>query len=82
VHRNTELVKRITIKIGTNLLSKESGINIDFLKDITSQIFALQNMGYKVLLVSSGAIGLGAGELGITERIQAIPMRQACASIG
>ena len=82
MHRNTELVKRITIKIGTNLLSKESGINIDFLKDITSQIFALQNMGYKVLLVSSGAIGLGAGELGITERIQAIPMRQACASIG
>jgi glutamate 5-kinase len=82
VHRNTEYIKRITIKIGTNLLSKETGINIDFLKNITAQIYALQKMGFQVLLVSSGAIGLGAGELGITERVKAIPMRQACASIG
>jgi len=82
VHRNTELIKRVIIKIGTNLLSKESGINIDFLKDITAQIYSLQKMGFQVLLVSSGAIGLGAGELGITERVQSIPMRQACASIG
>lgn len=80
--RNTGLIKRVTIKIGTNLLSSKSGINIDFLKDITTQINALQKMGLQVLLVSSGAIGLGAGELGLTEKVQAIPMRQACASIG
>ena len=82
MHRDIELVKRVIIKIGTNLLSRESGIHKDFLKDIAKQVFALRDMGLQVLLVSSGAIGLGAGELELKEKVQAIPMRQACASIG
>lgn len=80
--RKIEYSKRVTIKIGTNLLSMGSGINLDFLEDIARQIGQLRSRGMDVLLVSSGAIGMGAGELGIAEKVTSIPLRQACASIG
>lgn len=80
--RDLDRVKRITVKVGTNILSCDTGINIPFLEKIGDQVAALKERGYEILLVTSGAIGMGAGELGITERVVTIPMRQACASIG
>ncbi len=72
---------RIVIKIGTHCLA--AGVNVDseYIRDICEQISAVHE-AHRVLIVSSGAIGMGAGELGITERVTSIAMRQACAAIG
>lgn len=80
--RDFSKVRRIVIKVGTNLLSSGSGINAQRVRSICRQIGDLKNMGYQVILVSSGAVGLGAMELGHKNKVVYIPMRQACASIG
>lgn len=80
--RDFSTVRRIVIKVGTNLLSSSSGIDKDRVGDICRQIAELRNRGILVLLVSSGAVGLGAMELGHHNKVVHIPMRQACASIG
>jgi glutamate 5-kinase len=53
-----------------------------YIQDLSSQITALKQSGLEALLVTSGAIGMGAGEMGISEKITSIPKRQACAAIG
>lgn len=80
--RDFSKVRRIVVKVGTNLLSSEEGIDAGRVSDICSQIAELRNLGYQVILVSSGAVGLGARELGHRNRVVYIPMRQACAAIG
>ncbi len=80
--RNFSAVKRIVIKAGTNILSSESGVNMDRIRDIVDQIAAVREKGYQVLLVSSGAVGLGAKALRHTSPVVYIAMRQACAAIG
>ncbi len=80
--RDFSAVKRIVVKVGTNLISKPGGISSERLGAIVSDIVALRNKGYDVLLVSSGAVGLGAGELGIANKVKTVVMRQTCASIG
>jgi glutamate 5-kinase len=70
------------VKIGTNLLTDSGGINSSYIEEVSSQVAGLIEENRQVLLVSSGAIGLGAGELGITSRITDIQLRQACAAIG
>lgn len=80
--RDFSKVRRIVVKVGTNLLSSEDGIDAGRVSDICSQIAELRNLGYQVILVSSGAVGLGARELGHRNRVVYIPMRQACAAIG
>lgn len=82
VVRDLVSCRRIVVKIGTNLLSDGPAIDRKFLDSIMIQMAKLKGAGYQPLIVSSGAIGLGAGELGLKERVTAIPMRQACASIG
>jgi glutamate 5-kinase len=73
---------RLVIKIGTNLLTKEGSFNIDYVRSVSRQIAVLREKGHQVLLVSSGAIGMGAGELNLKNRVKDIKMRQACAAIG
>ncbi len=75
-------VKRLVIKIGTNLLTPGNRLDTDYIDVISGQIAELERQGYRVLLVSSGAIGMGAAELGLTERVTDVRMRQACAAIG
>ncbi len=75
-------VKRIVVKIGTALLSDKSGINRERIKDLVDQIALLKKKGYQILLVSSGAVGLGAKALKHESSVNSIPLRQACASIG
>ena len=62
--RDFSAVRRIVIKVGTNLLSSGQGIDAARIRTICAQISELKNMGYQVILVTSGAIGLGAKELG------------------
>lgn len=80
--RDFSRVKRIVIKIGTSLLSGGERLDIEYVNQISRQIAALSERGIQVLVVSSGAIGMGAAELGLSSRVKDIQMRQACAAIG
>lgn len=80
--RDFSKARRIVVKVGTNTLAKGAEIDRDYVQNMADQIVSLQKTGKQVLLVTSGAIGLGAGELGLTERPTDVRMRQACAAIG
>ncbi|MBG0766679.1 MAG: glutamate 5-kinase [Spirochaetaceae bacterium] len=80
--RDLSSVRRVVVKVGTNLLSSERGIDEHYIDVIVDQLAYLQSHGYQVLLVSSGAIGMGAKELSLKGPVKQVPMRQACASIG
>ncbi|MHC4133038.1 MAG: glutamate 5-kinase [Planctomycetota bacterium] len=82
--REFSKVKKLVIKIGTNILTKPGSIEVDssYIKRIVRQINSLLKEGRQVVLVSSGAIGMGAGQLDMTKKIQDMKMRQACAAIG
>jgi glutamate 5-kinase len=74
--------KRIVIKIGTNTLTKDSGIDVGYVQRIAEQITALVRTGRQVVIVTSGAIGMGVGQLHLTDKPREMKMRQACAAIG
>ncbi|NLA92378.1 MAG: glutamate 5-kinase [Spirochaetales bacterium] len=80
--RDFSKVERVVVKVGTNLLSSENGIDTARIERVVGDIIALRERGVQVLLVSSGAIGLGARELKRTSAVRQIALRQACASIG
>ncbi|MDY5930864.1 MAG: glutamate 5-kinase [Candidatus Ornithospirochaeta sp.] len=80
--RDFSSVRRVVLKVGTNLLSSSSGVDRDRIGDIVRQISILRDRGYQVLLVSSGAVGLGAKALRHNNPVVSVPMRQACAAIG
>ncbi|NLW59678.1 MAG: glutamate 5-kinase [Firmicutes bacterium] len=73
----------IVIKVGTSSLTYASGrLNLKNMERIVRQIADLHNSGKKVVLVSSGAVGAGVGELGLTSKPRTIPERQAVAAVG
>ncbi len=80
--RDFSNVRRIVVKVGTNLLSDESGIDKKRIGELVDQIAVLRKRNVQVLLVSSGAVGLGAKALGHESEVKYIPLRQACAAIG
>ena len=82
MNRDLSSVRRVVVKVGTNLLSDRSGIDSARIEHVVSDIVSLRKLGLQVLLVSSGAIGLGAKELGKKSAVKQVALRQACASIG
>ena len=60
----------------------EGHIDLAYLHRIADQITRLRSMGKQVIIVTSGAIGMGAGELGMDKRVKGVDLRQACAAIG
>lgn len=75
--------KRIVIKIGTTTLTHGGGlINYRRLESLVKTLADLKNSGKEIVLVSSGAIGVGIGELGLKSRPSDMPTKQACAAIG
>ena len=76
--------KRVVIKLGTSIVTNDSGgINTEHVKPIVRDIVKLRREGRQVVLVSSGAVGLGAGHLGLaSERRNDVVMKQACAAVG
>ena len=63
--------KTIVIKVGTSTLTYENGkLNIRRIEALTRVLSDLQNAGNRIILVSSGAIGVGVGKLGMKERPQ------------
>lgn len=74
---------RIAIKIGTSTLTHATGrINIRRVEELCKVVSDIRNMGTEVVLISSGAIGLGVGKLGLSEKPKDIPTKQAAASVG
>ncbi|MBM4103088.1 MAG: glutamate 5-kinase [Planctomycetes bacterium] len=80
--RNFANTKRIVIKVGTNTLTKGDGIDTEYIEGLAGQIAALVKQGKQVLLVTSGAIGMGARRLQHTGPVKEMKTRQACAAIG
>jgi len=80
--RNFEKTKRIVVKVGTSTLTKNGGIDTAYMRQFAGQINALLKSGKQVVIVTSGAIGMGAGQLKLTEKVKEMEMRQACAAIG
>lgn len=80
--RDFSAARRIVVKIGTNVLTKDGGVDLDYVADVARQAKALVDAGKQPLIVTSGAIGMGARELGLDKRPTEVPMRQACAAIG
>jgi glutamate 5-kinase len=79
--RDFSKTKRIVVKIGTNILTKKGGIDAAYVRRIAAQINSLLKTGRQVVIISSGAIGMGLGQLD-AEKARDIQMRQACAAIG
>ena len=74
---------RIVIKIGTSTLAHSGGhLNIRRVEELCKVISDIKNAGNQVIVVSSGAIGMGAGKLGLRERPKDIPTKQAAAAVG
>ena len=75
--------KRVVIKVGTSTLTHETGkTNIRRMARLCAVLSDLHNAGLDVVLVTSGAIGVGVGKLGLPEKPQDIPGRQAAACVG
>jgi glutamate 5-kinase len=80
--RNFENAKRIVIKIGTNTLARASGVDTSYVRRVAGQVSSLLKTSRQVVVITSGAIGMGRGQLDVAERVKDIKMRQACAAIG
>jgi glutamate 5-kinase len=80
--RDFSKVKRIVIKIGTNILTKNGGIDAGYVRRFARQINSLLKTDRQVIIISSGAIGMGAGQLEMRRKVMNTKMRQACAAIG
>lgn len=74
---------RIVIKIGTSTLTHASGhLNIRRVEALCKTISDVRNAGHEVILVSSGAIGMGVSKLGLKKRPDDMPTKQAAAAVG
>jgi glutamate 5-kinase len=81
-HLITE-ARRVVIKLGTAaLMREEGGIQMSRFYSFVESIAALKREGREVLLVSSGAIGLGAERLHLQRKPQLLALKQACAAVG
>lgn len=75
--------KRIVVKVGSSTLTNENGkINFTQIDKLVRQLVDLKNEGREMVLVSSGAIAAGIGELGFAKKPNSIPEQQASASVG
>ena len=74
---------RIVVKIGTSTLAHATGrLNIRRTGELCRVISDLKNAGHEVIMVSSGAIGMGVGKLSLKEKPTDIPTKQAAAAVG
>lgn len=73
----------LVVKVGTSTLTHPSGqINIRLMEKLVRVLADIKNSGRKLVLVTSGAIGVGMGKLGLRERPGTIPEKQAAAAVG
>ena len=74
---------RIVIKVGTSTLTHGTGrLNIRRVEELCKELSDIKNAGHELVLVSSGAIGMGVGKMRLRERPQDMPSKQAAAAVG
>lgn len=74
---------RIVVKVGTSTLAHKTGqLNIRHIEKLCKVLSDIKNAGDEVILVSSGAIGMGMGKLQLLERPKSLPEKQAAAAVG
>jgi len=74
---------RIVVKIGTSTLAHPTGhLNIRRVEELCKVLSDIKNAGHELIVVSSGAIGMGVGKLGLRSRPTDIPSKQAAAAVG
>lgn len=75
-------VKRVVIKIGSGVITIPEGLNFAQVQQLSEAMCQLHKSGYEVIVVSSGSVAAGKGDLGISGRPHSIPLKQAAAAIG
>ena len=74
---------RLVVKVGTSTLAHSTGcINIRHVEELCKVLSDLKNAGHEIILVSSGAIGMGIGKLSLKEKPSDMPTKQAAAAVG
>lgn len=74
---------RIVVKVGTSTLTHATGkLNVKRTGELCAVLSDLKNAGHEVILVSSGAIGMGVGKLALIKKPTDIPTKQAAAAVG
>jgi len=74
--------RRIVVKVGSNVLTRDQGLNLPVMYALSSQISDLMDAGLEVILVSSGALASGVKKIGLDRRPDEIPKRQAVSAVG
>ena len=75
-------VKRAVIKVGSGVLTRKNGLNLNLIDDLATEICKLRNRGIEVILVSSGAIAAGLKKAGLSKRPTSLSQMQALAAMG
>ncbi|MBR5741224.1 MAG: glutamate 5-kinase [Firmicutes bacterium] len=74
---------RITVKVGTSTLTHSTGhLDIRRVETLCTVLSDIKNAGHEIVLVSSGAIGMGVGKLNLREKPADMPTKQAAAAVG
>jgi glutamate 5-kinase len=79
---NFNSARRVVVKVGSNVLTEDQGLNLKAIRSISGQICGLIDGGREVILVSSGAMASGVKKVGLDKRPDEIPKRQAVAAVG
>ncbi|MDH4207096.1 MAG: glutamate 5-kinase [Desulfobacteraceae bacterium] len=74
--------RRVVVKVGSNVLTEDHGLNLNAIRSISRQICRLIDSGIEIILVSSGAMASGIRKVGLDKRPDEIPKRQAIAAVG
>ncbi len=74
--------RRIVVKVGSNVLTRDRGLNLPVVYALSGQISDLMDAGLEVILVSSGALASGMKKIGLDRRPDEIPKRQAVSAVG
>ena len=83
MHPASASIKRVVVKLGTGVLTSGIGkLNTDRIAAVCAEVAALRARGTEVIIVSSGAVGLGMGALELAKRPKDVAKKQACAAIG
>ena len=74
---------KLVVKVGTSTLAHATGhLNIRRVEELCRVLSDLKNAGHRIILVYSGASGMGVGKLGLAERPADMPTKQAAAAVG
>ena len=82
-HEVLSKVNTVVIKVGTSSITGGTNtVSAEFMDSVAEQVRRIRDMGKKVLIVTSGAIGVGLGAMNAKPKPKEVPIRQAAASVG